>query len=150
MRTKWNKILLGKILLLLLVLLLGGLTALGCIRGLQAIGWSGGVMNYLNIDYTPMTATLGALILGVGSEYAILMMERYFEEKDKGKSPIEAIRTASSKIGSAILASGATTVFGFMALLVSPFPMISDFGMVTVIDMDMDTGTHRGLGELPT
>ena len=63
------------------------------------------------------------------------MMERYFEEKDKGKSPIEAIRTASSKIGSAILASGATTVFGFMALLVSPFPMISDFGMVTVIDI---------------
>lgn len=99
------------------------------------IGWSGGVMNYLNIDYTPLTATLGALILGVGSEYAILMMERYFEEKDKGKSPIEAIRTASSKIGSAILASGATTVFGFMALLVSPFPMISDFGMVTVIDI---------------
>ena len=81
-----------------------------------------------------MTATLGALILGVGSEYAILMMERYFEEKDKGKSPIEAIRTASSKIGSAILASGATTVFGFMALLVSPFPMIS-FLCITFITL---------------
>lgn len=99
------------------------------------IGWSGGVMNYLNIDYTPLTATLGALILGVGSEYAILMMERYFEEKEKGESPMEAIRMTSSKIGSAIIASGATTVFGFMALLASPFPMISDFGMVTVIDV---------------
>ncbi|RXA21299.1 RND family transporter [Methanosarcina sp. MSH10X1] len=99
------------------------------------IGWSGGVMNYLNIDYTPLTATLGALILGVGSEYAILMMERYFEEKEKGESPLEAIRMTSSKIGSAIIASGATTVFGFMALLASPFPMISDFGMVTVIDV---------------
>lgn len=99
------------------------------------IGWSGGVMSYLNISYTPLTATLGALILGVGSEYAILMMERYFEEKDKGFHPMEAIRMTSSKIGSAIVASGATTVFGFMALLASPFPMISDFGMVTVIDI---------------
>ena len=43
-------------------------------------------MNYLNIDYTPMTATLGALILGVGSEYAILMMERYFK-KQEGNAP---------------------------------------------------------------
>ncbi|AKB80325.1 transporter, RND superfamily [Methanosarcina horonobensis HB-1 = JCM 15518] len=99
------------------------------------IGWSGGVMSLLNISYTPLTATLGALILGVGSEYAILMMERYFEEKDKGLHPMEAINMASSKIGSAIVASGATTVFGFMALLASPFPMISDFGMVTVIDI---------------
>lgn len=99
------------------------------------IGWSGGVMSYLNISYTPLTATLGALILGVGSEYAILMMERYFEEKDKGLSPMEAIHTASAKIGSAIVASGATTVFGFMALLASPFPMIADFGKVTVIDI---------------
>ena len=102
---------------------------------LIVIGWSGGVMSYLNIAYTPLTATLGALILGVGSEYAILMMERYFEEKDKGASPMEAIHMTSSKIGSAIVASGATTVFGFAALIASPFPMIADFGTVTVIDI---------------
>lgn len=99
------------------------------------IGWSGGVMYYLNIEYTPMTATLGALILGVGSEYAILMMERYFEEKEAGATPMEAIHMTSSKIGTAIIASGATTVFGFLALVASPFPMISNFGKVTVIDV---------------
>ncbi len=99
------------------------------------IGWSGGVMDYLNLDYNPMTATLGALILGVGSEYAILMMERYFEEKEAGATPMEAIHKASTKIGTAIVASGATTVFGFSALIASPFGMISDFGVVTVIDV---------------
>jgi uncharacterized protein len=102
---------------------------------LIVIGWSGGVMSYLHIAYTPLTATLGALILGVGSEYAILMMERYFEERDKGASPMEAIHMTSSKIGSAIVASGATTVFGFAALIASPFPMIADFGTVTVLDI---------------
>lgn len=98
-------------------------------------GWSGLVMKSLNIDYTPMTATLGALILGIGCEYSILMMERYFEEKEGGASPLEAIHKTSMSIGAALLASGATVVGGFAALTISPFPLISDFGIVTVIDI---------------
>ncbi len=44
MWVKHNKILLGKILLLLVILLVGGLATSGCIGGLQPIGWSGGVV----------------------------------------------------------------------------------------------------------
>ena len=102
---------------------------------LVVIGWSGLVMSAMDISYNPMTAVMGALILGVGSEYSILMMERYFEEKDAGMSPLEAIYQASSTTGTALIASGATTVFGFAALIASPFPMISNFGLVTVIDV---------------
>ncbi len=49
-----------------------------------------------------MTAVLGSLILGVGSEYSILMMERYFEEKDNGLTPVEAINQAVTTTGSAL------------------------------------------------
>lgn len=101
----------------------------------MVVGWAGGVMYYSGIEYTPMTATLGALILGIGSEYAVLMMERYFEEKDNGASPVEAMRESSKKIGKAIVTSGFTTVFGFSALLASPFSMNRNFGLVTVIDV---------------
>ncbi|KAF5410919.1 MAG: Multidrug resistance protein MdtC [Candidatus Methanocomedens sp.] len=101
----------------------------------MVIGWAGGIMYITGIDYTPMTATLGALILGVGSEYAILMMERYYEERDKGVSPVEAMEAASAKIGKAIVASGLTTLFGFSALIASPFSMNSNFGLVTVLDV---------------
>ncbi len=100
-------------------------------------GWSGLVMKFLDIDYTPMTATLGALILGIGCEYSILMMERYFEEKNEGANPLEAIHKTSMSIGSALLASGSTVVCGFAALIISPFPLISDFGLVTVIDIGL-------------
>ncbi|AKB78365.1 protein export membrane protein [Methanosarcina horonobensis HB-1 = JCM 15518] len=99
------------------------------------VGWSGLVMTGLDIPYTPMTAVLGSLILGVGSEYSILMMERYFEEKDNGLTPVEAINQAVTTTGSALIASGATTVFGFSALIFSPFPILSNFGLVTVIDV---------------
>ena len=99
------------------------------------VGWSGLVMSGLGLSYTPMTAVLGALILGVGSEYSILMMERYFEEKENGLDPVEAINQAVTTTGSALIASGATTVFGFSALIFSPFPILSNFGLVTVIDV---------------
>jgi hydrophobe/amphiphile efflux-3 (HAE3) family protein len=100
---------------------------------LVVIGWMGGVMYLANMKYTPLTACLGALILGVGSEYAILMMERFYEELGKVGEPLEALRVTTRQIGSAIVASGLTTVFGFAALMSSPFLITNNFGTVTVL-----------------
>jgi len=99
------------------------------------IGWMGGVMYISGMKYNPMTATLGALILGVGSEYAILTMERFYEEKKKTEDTMKALFTATGSIGAAIVASGLTTVFGFSALIASPFPMTSSFGTITVLSV---------------
>lgn len=99
------------------------------------IGWMGGVMYTMGMKYNPMTATLGALILGVGSEYAILTMERFYEEREKTDDAMEALFTATGSIGAAIVASGLTTVFGFSALIASPFPMTSSFGIITVLSV---------------
>lgn len=100
---------------------------------LVVIGWMGGVMYLTGIKYSPLTATLGALILGVGSEYAIMMMERFYEELPKVGDPIEALKITTARIGSALMASGLTTVFGFAALIASPFMITNNFGMVTVL-----------------
>lgn len=100
---------------------------------LVVIGWMGGVMYITGLKYTPLTATLGALILGVGSEYAILMMERFYEELSKIGEPMEALKIAVGRIGSALIASGLTTIFGFAALITSTFLMTSNFGLVTVM-----------------
>jgi predicted RND superfamily exporter protein len=85
------------------------------------------------MKYTPLTATLGALILGVGSEYAILMMERFYEELKRVGDPLDALRVTARRIGSALVASGLTTVFGFGALISSPFLITNNFGLVTVL-----------------
>ena len=99
------------------------------------IGWMGLVMYYGGLKYTPLTATLGALVLGVGSEYAILMMERFYEELVNVGDPYEALKITANRIGSALVASGMTVVFGFAALIASPFNITSNFGVVTVMSV---------------
>jgi hydrophobe/amphiphile efflux-3 (HAE3) family protein len=99
------------------------------------VGWNGLIMYILAIDYTPLTATLGSMSVGVASEYTILIMERYYEERANGLSLIEAIRYSIQQIGTAITVSGMTTVFGFAALMLSAFGIISNFGTVTVISV---------------
>jgi len=99
------------------------------------VGWNGLIMYLLAIDYTPLTATLGSMSVGVASEYTILIMERYYEERANGLSLMEAIRFSIQQIGTAITVSGMTTVFGFAALMISAFGIISNFGTVTVISV---------------
>lgn len=100
---------------------------------LVVIGWMGGVMYIADLKYTPLTATLGALILGVGSEYSILMMERFYDELARVGEPVEALRITTARTGSALMASGLTTVFGFGALITSTFLITNNFGMITVL-----------------
>ena len=61
------------------------------------------------------------------------MMERFYEELGNIGEPLEALRVTTSRIGSALIASGLTTVFGFAALISSPFLITNNFGLVTVL-----------------
>jgi len=97
------------------------------------IGWNGLIMYALGIDYTPLTACLGSMTIGVASEYTVLIMERFYEEREKGRELYDAIHQSVSRIGTAITVSGMTTVFGFSALILSTFNIVQNFGVVTVI-----------------
>jgi predicted RND superfamily exporter protein len=101
------------------------------------IGISSAVMYILNIEWTPITATLGALVLGMGTEMTVMMMERYLEDRHNGNSKIDAIRQSAAKIGKAILASGLTTIGGFSVMLFSSFVILQDFGIMTMINISL-------------
>ncbi len=101
------------------------------------IGMSAGIMYMLNISYTPITATLGALVLGMGTEMTIMLLERYLEERSEGKEKVEAMLITVTKIGKATLASGLTTIGGFSVLMVSQFVILKDFGLMTVINISL-------------
>ncbi|MGX1195902.1 efflux RND transporter permease subunit [Metabacillus sp. SLBN-84] len=101
---------------------------------LLVIGWSSGIMYLLNVEINPLTAVLGSLVLGIGSEFTILVMERYHEERKAGLERDDALIRAISKTGRAITASGLTVAAGFSTLIFSDFVMLRSFGITTVID----------------
>ncbi len=101
------------------------------------VGMSGGIMNLLGLKYTPITATLGALVLGMGTEMTIMLLERYLEERHLGKEKRRALFTTIKFIGKATLASGLTTVGGFSVLMTSKFVILKDFGLMTVINISL-------------
>jgi hypothetical protein len=98
-------------------------------------GWSSGVMWLLGMELNPLTAVMSALIVGIGTEFSVLLMERYWEELGRGVTTGPAMDRAVSRIGRAIAASALTVAAGFAALMASSFPAIRDFGAVTVIDV---------------
>ncbi|MEI7433393.1 MAG: hydrophobe/amphiphile efflux-3 (HAE3) family transporter [Methanomicrobiales archaeon] len=97
------------------------------------IGWNPLAMVALGQEYSILTAVLGSMTIGVGSEYTILIMERYMEEFRKSGDRIGSIQLAVRKIGTAVTVSGLVTAAGFSALMLSSFPIISGFGLATVI-----------------
>jgi hydrophobe/amphiphile efflux-3 (HAE3) family protein len=97
------------------------------------VGWNAVAMYILGIAYTPLTATLGSMTIGVAAEYTILVMERYAEEQERLHDHVAAIQESVNKIGTAITISGLATFFGFSALCLSSFPIISNFGITTLI-----------------
>ncbi len=101
------------------------------------IGMSSGLMYLLDIRFTPITATLGALVLGMGTEMTVMLLERYLEERKSGKDKLESMSITVVMIGKAIVASGLTTVGGFSVLMASQFIILRDFGLMTVINITL-------------
>jgi uncharacterized protein len=107
-----------------------------------ATGWSAGVLfllgllpGSLEVDLNPMSVTLGALVIAISTEFSVLLSSRYLQERAAGAGPARAIELTYASTGAAVLASGATAIAGFAALIVSDIRMLRDFGIVTVVDL---------------
>jgi uncharacterized protein len=100
-----------------------------------ATGWSSLVLFVLQIPLNPMSATLGALVIAISTEFGVLLSARYRQERERGLDPEEALDATYASTGAAVLASGATAIAGFAALVASDIRMLRDFGFVTVIDL---------------
>jgi len=95
-----------------------------------ATTWIMATMWAFDITLNVLTVMVTALTVGLGIDYAIHIIERYREEIVH-KSESQAIEATIKSTGSAILISGLTTICGFGVLLLSPMPLVSNFGIIT-------------------
>jgi predicted RND superfamily exporter protein len=100
-----------------------------------ALGASSALLYFSGTAYSPLTSISGPLIIAMGTEFNILLMSRYYEERATGLPAREAMSRASLRIGRAITASGLTVLGGFAVLAFSDFPLLDNFGQVTALNI---------------
>jgi hydrophobe/amphiphile efflux-3 (HAE3) family protein len=91
-----------------------------------------GVIGFSGMQITMVTIGAFPVMIGIGIDYAIQFHSRFDEEIRK--SPIdEAVTTTITKAGPSVLYAMLATAMGFIALSISPLPMIRSFGITCVI-----------------
>ena len=107
---------------------------------LMATGWSGLVVAALGVALNPMSATLGALVIAVATEFSVILSARYADERGSGLSVGEALRRTYLRTGAAVLASGVTAIAGFAVLAIAGLPLLGDIGLISVAPVLRDFG----------
>jgi len=93
--------------------------------------WVSGTMGYLGIKLSSMTVGLGAMLVGMGIDYGIHVTHRFFELVKKGED--FALQDSVVSIGTALVASVATTMAGFAALMGGSMPLNKNMGFLLTI-----------------
>jgi uncharacterized membrane protein YdfJ with MMPL/SSD domain len=126
--------------LIILALTFGALVAagmpilsalIGLLMGISLIGLLGHVTTVPTI-----APTLGTMIgLGVGIDYALFLVSRYRAEREEGKEIDDAIATAVSTSGTAIVFAGGTVVIALVSLLVAGIPLVTSLGYASAFSV---------------
>ena len=95
--------------------------------------WVVGSMVILSLKWNVLTVMVTALSLGIGIDYVIHMWRRFESERDKRDDVWEALEETISTTGVALVLSAGTTALGFLVLLLSPMPVVQQFGLVTAL-----------------
>ncbi len=108
------------------------------ISAVVAYAVSGGVV-YLLAEYAGLTvngqsqAILGILVIGAGTDYALLLVARYREELRRHEDRHEAMAFALHRAAPAILASAATVCAGMLCLLLADLNSTAGLGPVAAV-----------------
>ena len=97
------------------------------------VAWLYALMYLIGFSLNFVTATIGAISIGVGIDYSIHMTERFREELRKAETKMQALRQAANGTGVALMASAVSSIVGFAILGFAPMPMFSSFGFLTAI-----------------
>ncbi|CAM9966727.1 unnamed protein product, partial [Phaeothamnion confervicola] len=102
---------------------------------LLAVGASALLVRLLHITLSPLTTVGGPLVVATCSEFSVLLIARYAEERNRGLDPEDSTRVAAHRTGRAFFTSALTTLGGFAVLMFSSLPLLADFGTVVTINI---------------
>ncbi|AUX08904.1 putative RND superfamily exporter [Halalkaliarchaeum desulfuricum] len=109
--------------------------ALGLTAIVMTVVWTFGVAGYVGLPFNQMLIAVPILLLAIGIDFGIHMIDRYREKRIEGRSIAESMRTTAANLLVAYGLIAGTTVIGFGANVTSELQPIREFGVVTAIGM---------------
>ena len=88
-------------------------------------------IGYLNMQ----TAFLGAIIVGNGINYGLILMARYKEERLRGENALDGVRIAFRNTLAATITSALSTGLAYGTLMITDFRGFSHFGFIGGLGM---------------
>ena len=120
---------LGLVCLVLIIALRSVVDFLVCIVGLAStMIISFGAFSLFDLQFSQITFFAPIVIMILAIDYAIHLLHRYNEYRNKGLEPAAAISNGIHFMGVSILFSAATTVLAFGSNGLSKIPAVSSFG----------------------
>jgi RND superfamily putative drug exporter len=122
--------------LIILVLTLGSVVAAG-LPLVVAIGGLGAGTAIIGLlcavtDISTTAPTVATMVgLGVGIDYALLLVSRHVEGLHRGLSPVEAAARATGTAGTSVVIAGLTVLVSLLGLKLATLPVYTSFGYAT-------------------
>jgi len=93
--------------------------------------WAFGTAYLLVGHLTSITAVFGAILIGLGIDYAILILSRYTEERHRGFTIKQALELTLTKTGKGILTGAIATSLAFYSIAAGSFQGGYEMGLIS-------------------
>ncbi|MEM9609698.1 MAG: efflux RND transporter permease subunit [Actinomycetota bacterium] len=100
---------------------------------MMVVAWLYAVMELAGFAINIVTATIAAVSIGIGIDFAIHFIARYREELARTGTRDEATRIAGEGTGLALVASAISSAIGFGILAFAPMPLFASYGLLTAV-----------------
>jgi predicted RND superfamily exporter protein len=92
-----------------------------------------GAMGHLGVAMDFGAAIVGPVAIGIAADDTIHFLTAYGRGRRSGLEPLLAVRAAISRVGEAVIATAVALALGFLSMLTSPFPTISNLGLLCAL-----------------
>ena len=128
---------LTEILLILACLIIGFSSVktgvLSIIPVIFVLAWEPGSLVMLGIPLSVINITVAAIIVSTGIDYGIIVTQRLKEERGKGRSKIDALKTTLETSGLSIVTASSTTIVALFATFMVNIPMLHQFSIIVIV-----------------
>ncbi|MCB9359573.1 MMPL family transporter [Candidatus Woesearchaeota archaeon] len=98
-----------------------------------SVNWLYGTMGYTGLPISTLAGGVAAMVIGIGIDFAIHIMNKFKYERKKGMSIKHGIEQAVVDTGVALTATSITTIAAFLAFLAGVMPEMGRFGILMAI-----------------